>query len=807
MKTKLFLIVSGFLIASLQLHAQTNHTIKGVVRDNNNEDLPGATVSLLKSGDSSLVKATFTDANGLYEIETNKKDTFLISYSNVGFETYFSAPILLKDNALINIPEVQLQAESKKLQDIVIVSKKPTIEVRADKVVFNVEGSINAAGSNALELLQKSPGVMVDNSENISLKGKSGVKVYIDGKMTQLDSKSLADYLKSISSNDIEAIEMIANPGAKYDASGNAGVINIRLKKNKKFGTNGSVELGGGYGIKPKGNSGFSLNYRDKKINFFSNVSGYMGSNENDLKLYRNQNDSVYNQHTKMRNTWNSLDVKTGADYFLNDKNTIGVLVTTNYSHESFGSEGSTDIYAQGSDQLAKTLKASNSVPANRTNADFNLNYRYVDTNGTEIGFDADYGLFRSKSNSYQPNYYFNPEDALLYQIINGNSTPTNINIYTAKLDFEHKLGKGKLGYGVKYANVKTNNSFNFYNYPTDYPVIDLSHSNRFVYNENVNAAYINYNRSFDKWSLQAGLRAEQTNSEGILTRADGEVQADDDVKKNYLNFFPSTAISYNLNKDNTIGFNYSRRIDRPNYQDLNPFENKLDQLTYEKGNAFLKPQYANNFELNYTFKSMVTASIGYSHVKDYAVTITDTINGSGTYLQRRNLATQRNYSFNIGSPLPIRKWWNGYVNFWYNYQFVEGSFNGTNLSIKGPSFGGYMQQTFTLGKGYSAEVSGWVNGSGIEATWKCKPMGAMDIGIQKRFWNDKANLKLSVSDVLHTMHFVAVSDYGGTNMTIDQRNESRVVRLNFTYRFGSNQIKSARQHKTAMDNEGSRIK
>src|ERR1700748_2458933 len=482
MKKKIFLLISVFLMAIMQLNDQAGHIIKGSLHDNKNEELPGATVSLLKQKDSTLVKVTFTDASGLYEIETDLSDTFLLSYSNMGFETRFSTVVIPSETASLNIPDVQLQPESKKLQDVVIVSKKTTIEVRADKVVFNVEGSINATGSNALELLQKSPGVMVDNNENISLKGKSGVKIYIDGKMTQLDSKSLADYLKSISSNDIESIEMIANPGAKYDASGNAGIINIRLKKNKKFGTNGSVELGGGYGIHPKGNSGVSLNYRDKKINFFSNVGGYIGSNENDLKLHRIQNDSVYDQHTKMKNDWKSLDVKTGADYFLNDKNTMGVLVTSNFSHGTFESDGSTNIYAQGSEQLAKMLKASNSVPSDRTNADFNLNYRYVDTNGTEIGFDADYGLFRGKSNSYQPNYYFNPQDALLYQIINGNSTPTNINIYTAKLDFEHKLGKGKLGYGAKYANVRTDNSFNFYDYPTtDYPVIDLSHSNRFA--------------------------------------------------------------------------------------------------------------------------------------------------------------------------------------------------------------------------------------------------------------------------------------------------------------------------------------
>lgn len=806
MKRKLLFLGTIIFLTVTQLKAQM--LIKGIVRDDQNETLPGVAVSLLKAKDSSLIKATFSDVSGAYEAEGRLNDTVLLSYSNIGFQTKYSVPFVIKDTSDFMMLEVKLETENKKLQNVVITSRKPTIEVHADKVVFNVEGSINASGNNALELLQKSPGVMVDNNDNISLKGKNGVKIYIDGKMTQLDSKSLADYLKSISSNDIEAIEMIANPGSKYDASGNAGIINIRLKKNKKFGTNGSVELGGGRGLTTRGNSGASLNYRDKKVNLFSNVSAYTGGNKNDLLLYRVQNDTLYNQHTTMKNRWKGINAKAGADYFLDAKNTIGVVVTSNFSNGSFSSDGNTNIYKQGSDQLTQTLKASNKVPNHSTNADFNLNYRYVDTNGTEIGFDADYGLYRSKSSSYQPNYYFSPQDVPMYQIINGNSSPSNINIYTAKLDFEHKLGKGKIGFGAKYANVKTDNSFDFYNYPTnDAPVVDLSHSNRFVYTENVNAGYINYSRTFSKWSLQAGLRAEQTNSEGLLTRADGVAQTDDDVKKNYLDFFPSTAISYTLNKDNSIGFNYSRRIDRPNYQDLNPFENKLDQLTYEKGNAFLKPQYTNVLELNYTFKSMVTASVGYSHVKDYAVVITDSINGSATYLQRRNLASQDVYSFNIASPLPIRKWWNGYVNFWVNYQAIDGAFNNVNLSIKAASFGAYLQQTFTLGKGYSAEVSGWFNGNGLEGTWKQKPIGEMDLGVQKRFWNDKANLKLSLSDVFNTIHFKGTSDYGGTYMNINQKNESRILRINFTYRFGSNQIKETRQHKTALDSEGSRIK
>ncbi len=386
-------------------------------------------------------------------------------------------------------------------------------------------------------------------------------------------------------------------------------------------------------------------------------------------------------------------------------------------------------------------------MPLNRINTNVNLNYRYTDTSGTEISFDADYGRYHSTGKSYQPNNYYDADNSYLYSIINGNRTPTDIDIYTAKLDLEHKLGKGKLGYGAKVAYIKTNNAFDFFNYyGDDVPVKDLSLSNGFVYTENVNAAYVNYDRTLSaRWSFKAGLRMEQTNSKGDLTRADGVIQPDNVVERSYLDFFPNAALTFNMNESNVFGLVYSRRIDRPDYQDLNPFENKLDQLTYEKGNAFLKPQYTDNVELNYAFKSILNAAISYSRVRDYAARVTDTINSNATFLQSRNIALQQIFGFSIGSALPIAKWWNGYVNFWYNYQIIDGGFNNTVLDIRSSGYGAYMQHTFKLGKDYTAEVSGWFNGNGLEGTWRQKAIGAMDIGVKKQFLQDRATIKVSL--------------------------------------------------------------
>lgn len=810
MKTKILSIVAIAMVFATQVQAQTAPSvIKGHVTDEYGNGLEVVSVSLLKAADSNLVKTAITDAAGNFEMNLDKQGAFLLAYSNMGYKSEFSAPFKLEAGWNFDAPGIKLVTESQKIKDVVITATKPMIEASADKIVFNVEGSINATGSNALELLQKSPGITVDNNENISMRGKSGVKVYIDGKMTQLDNKSLADYLKSINSTDVEAIEMIANPGAKYDASGNAGIVNIRLKKNKKFGTNGNADLGLVKGNMLRGNGSVSLNYRDKKVNVFSNISGGAGDNRNFLDLYRTQNDTVYRQHTTMTNGWRNANIKAGADYFLDRKSTLGVLVLANFKDGTFESENNTDILLPVSEQHLKTIKSSNKVPLNRTNANFNVNYRYADTNGTEISFDGDYGLYRSVGRSYQPNDYYDANGGYLYSIINGNNSPTDINIYTAKLDLEHKLGKGKLGYGAKFAYIKTNNTFEFFNYYGDNtPVKDPGLSNDFIYTENVNAAYVNYDRVLNPhWSFKAGLRMEQTNSKGDLTRADGKIQPDNTVERNYLDFFPSAALTYKSNDDNVFGLVYGRRIDRPDYQDLNPFENKLDQLTYEKGNAFLKPQYTDNIELNYVFKSTLNASVSYSNVRDYAVTVTDTINGNASFLQKHNIASQRLFSFTIGSSLPIAKWWKGYANLWFNYQVIDGSFNNISVDMKSPGYGVYMQHTFILGKGYTAELSGWYEGKTLEGTWKRRSFKTLDIGFKKRFLNERATIKVAVTDIFRTMRFRAVSDYGGTNIIIDQRNDARTLRLSFSYKFGSNQIKEARQRKTASESEGNRIK
>ena len=805
---KLFTFLIYFFIFCIFIRstaAQNSLSISGIVKDNNDKALSHATVSLLKAKDSSLVKTELTDEDGKFEIKAIAKQSYLLMCTTVGYINKYSEVFTPDKNYAITL---KMAIASKKLQEVTVTATKPMIEIKADRTVFNVEGSINAQGSNALELLQKSPGVRVDNNDNISMKGKNGVKIYIDGKMSQLDTKDLAAYLKSINSNDIEAIEIISNPSAKYDASGNAGIINIRLKKNKKYGTNGSVNVGLVQGITPKGNGSVNLNYRDKQINLFGNAGIDYGNYHNAIDIYRIQSDTLFDQKSNNIYQNKSYSVKAGTDYFIDKKNTIGVMVSGNISNGEWGSIGRTAVSYNPTEQYVKTLVASNTVPGSRTNMNANLNYRYADTAGKEINFDGDYGLFRGKGRSYQPNYYIDAAGNSLYSIINRNNTPTDIDIYTAKVDVEMPKWKGKLGYGAKIAYVKTRNAFEFFTDENGETIKNLQRSNRFQYIENVNAAYINYNREISKKvSIQTGLRTEQTNSDGKLTRDDGIVQADNNIKRHYIDLFPSGALTYNIDKKNTLNFTYSRRIDRPSYQDLNPFENKLDELTYEKGNAFLKPQYSDNVEASHTWKGILTTTLGYSHVKDYQAQYLDTANKNATYVQQRNLATQQIFSLNVSSQLPIAKWWTGYVNVYVNYQKFKGQFTNQNINLNVTGYGGYLQSAFTLGHDYSAEFSGWFNGPGLWGTVKFRAQGAGDIGVQKMFMQKKASLKLSFTDVLNTSNWAGKTDFAGIYARLSGHWESQTFRVNFTYRFGSSQISSARQRKTGLETEAGRIK
>jgi len=808
MKNKITLLLVGLIGLSFSVSAQSQQaSIKGFVQDQEAQPVSYANVILHSSVDSSITKVAYTDNDGIYRINGLEKGSYWMVISFVGLPDFKSEAFDLKAGEAMDYPSIQMQSASEELGEVTVTAQRPMLEVKPDKTVFNVDGSVNATGNSALELLRKAPGVVIDNNENITMLGRAGVQIYIDGKPSPLSGADLANFLKTVNSSEIDAIELISNPSAKYDASGNAGIINIRLKKDKSLGANGSFNLGATQGIASSYNASVNGNYRNKKLNVFGTYSFNDGENPNEMNLYREQNGVVLDQVTDQGNLWVSNNLKIGADYFLNDKHTLGFMVNGNISDNSSPNSSFTYISTIGSSDIDSILVAESSFDSERQNFNYNLNYVFRDE-GTSLNVDLDYGQFRNDGRSFQPNIYKDASGEItLQERIFQNETPTDIDIYTFKLDYERDFMKGKLGAGLKSATVLTDNTFNFFDVLNDTPILNTDRSNQFDYTENVNAAYLNYTRQIDKFGFSLGLRMEQTNSTGDLTSF---IPSNNNmVKRSYLDFFPSGGVTYAPNEDHSLQLNFSRRINRPSYQDLNPFENKLDELTFEKGNPFLNPEYATNIKLTHTFKYRFNTSISYSHTTDQITRFVDVSGTKGAFITWLNLADQHNYSIAFSAPITVTEWWSSYTNLTGFHMQNRGDYGGEKIvNLNATAFNLYSQHTFTLPKDWSLELSGWYNSPSIwEGTFEMEAQYSIDAGVQKKFLDGKANLKLAVSDIFRTTPFTGTSQFGALFMQINGNWDSRRVSASLSYRFGNNQVKGSRRRKTGLEDESKRVK
>lgn len=685
------------------------------------------------------------------------------------------------------------------------------LEVKADRTVLNVEGTINSTGSDALELLRKSPGVSVDKDEKLIVNGKNGVQVYIDNKPTPLNGEDLSNYLKSIPSTQIEAIEIIHNPGAMYEAAGSAGIINIRLKKNKTMGFNGSVNAGISTSKNFRWDDGISINYRNRKFNAYANYSNNYGKIESEFQLNRLVKDTAFNQQTKILVNKNNHVFKTGLDYTLSSRSNIGVMVSGNISAPEVTNNNTTPISYHPTGVVDRILVAENNTKQHNTNINGNINYLYKDTSGRTLVVNADYGYYNNKQDQVQPNTFFDGTGKnQLYQRNYQISSPTQIGIYSLKADYEQGFAKGRLGVGGKVGLVKTDNTFNQFLQSGSEWQLDKDRSNFFRYKENVNAAYLSYSRDLKVVALQAGIRAEQTNIEGTLQSfkktGSGYDEETSTFKRDYLDFFPNVTITIAPKSANQFALAYSRRIDRPVYQDLNPFEYRINEYHYHKGSIDLRPQYTNTVSLTHTFRHKLNTTLSYSHVKDVFGQLVDTAQGVKGYLATSNIASQDITSLNISYPFQYKNYSlftnvNGYYS---QYKADFGAGRNINLDVYAVNV--FAQNNYRFSKGWTAEVSGFYSSPSIwQGTLKAASIWSVDAGVQKQILKGNGTIKASVSDLFKTMKWSATSHFAGQDVDVAGRHESRQLKLNFTYRFGNKNIKAVRQIKTGVEEEMNR--
>ena len=807
------------MLAAYSAIAQTASKIQGSVKDEAGKAIPSVTVSLLKSADSSLVKYSLSDKAGQYEFVNINTGKYFISVSSVGYGKAFSNHFELSDKN-VQVPSIALVRNTKDLAGVTVSASRPFIETKVDKTVINVEASPTNAGSTALEVLEKSPGVMVDNDGNISLKGKQGVIVMIDGKPTYLSPTDLAAMLKNMPASALDQIEIMTNPSAKYDAAGNSGIINIKTKKGQAGGFNGSFMVGATTSIykngdalyfKPKSQNSFNFNYRKNKINFFGNYNPnfFRGMNiltinsklidtyDGSLKGYNDQE-----THFKFGNFNQTL--KLGFDWFANKRNVYGIVV----SGFIFNGHPTPTTIADLQDvnhELESRLISYTTNDIHFKNFTGNLNWKHTfDTTGRELTADFDYVRYSNITDMHLTTDIYDGSLTYVGQTELRGHIPSYIDIFSFKSDYTKPFKNGRLEAGIKSSFVNNNNIVNYDVKNGGEWVKDDTRSDHFIYQENINAAYVSVNKQINKWTLQGGLRLENTISKG------NQVILKSTFKRDTTNLFPTAFVSYQVDKKNKLTVSYGRRINRPNYQDLNPFIFFLDTLSYRQGNIYLKPQYTNNFELSHALMDKFITTLSYNNTTDVISQIIKPKEGSDgkiRYLTPDNVASLRNMALSLTIPVKPTKWWNiSFFSTVYNNHY-KGIFDTIRVDQAYTSFMFNLTNTFTISKGFIAEWSGFYRYKNLDGLTLMEPIYQMSFALQKQIIKGKGTLRLNIRDPFAWQKFEGTNKYGYVDVHFLARPDIRQVTANFTYRFGKNTPQSQpRRHVSSAQDEQNRV-
>lgn len=804
-------IVSLFFIVILstaQLRAQQG--ISGQVLGISKKPVAAATVSLLRVKDSSVVKSVVSDENGKFSFAQSLEDNHLLMISATGYKKYYR--VVPKE--ITSLPEIILQAaDAAELSAVTVTANKNFTEQKIDRTVVNVDALISNTGSNALEVLEKTPGVMVDENGGITLKGKAGVLILIDDKPTYLSAADLATYLRSLPSSALDKIELMDNPPAKYDAAGNGGVINIRTKKSKVKGFNGSLSASMGQAVYARTTESANFNYYTGKVNLFLNAGYSIQKNFRELQIDRTyytpagQLTSDFRQTNFFTPVNRSPNLKIGFDHYVSPKTTWGLVYTGSLSNRDEYRPTSSYIY-NASESLDSSLVANNTSKSFFNKHGINLNYTHkYDSSDKVLSFDMDYIHYGSGADQSFPTNTYSPGGSLKSSQQITASLPSNISIYAAKIDYAQTLpGKIKMETGLKSSYVTSDNEANYFNVVGGVSSTDYNNTNHFIYKENINAGYLNFSKEMKRFSFQAGLRAENTNGHGHQL---GNVyRPDSTFNKYYTSLFPTAFVSYKLDSagNDQLNLSYGRRIDRPNYQDLNPFVFLLDKFTSFSGNPFLRPQFSNDFKIAYTHKNKITISAQYIHTSDVQI---ETIEQNGSvFISRTGNIGKWDYLV-ISANLTLRpaKWWtiNTYADL-FNYQVYSGQLYSGYIQTRSPYIFMQMNNQFTLGKDWSAEVGGFYCSPRQQAQFDKIAFGQLNLGLQKKFMNNKATVKLAARDILNTNTSTGfITNIPNVVAHYANKFHNQSVILSFTYSFGK-QVADQKRKIGSADSESGRV-
>jgi hypothetical protein len=761
----------------------------------------------LRDTTNKIIIQSNTDSLGRFLISSTASGKFTFEISHVGYKTFTSILFKLQDK---DFGTIELMPSTKNLDEVVVQGKTTLISVEPNAIVYNVAKSMDAQGVSAFEALKKAPGVYIDNDRTILLNGKAGIVFLIDGKQIYLSGAELIDLLKSMPSASIKSFEIINSPSAKYDAAGAAGMINIKTIKSQLKGFNGTLTSGLNYGVTLKQVQDLSFNYRKNKCNVFGSYNHFLGYRSYEYGSYRIQEGKLLDSHTDDTDKRMNIGTRLGVDYDLNKKNTIGVLFNVSTIFGGGITQTKTNIGDAQTMAIDQVLAAQNDYYHQQTlRYTANVNYKYEDTMGRIVNFDVDYGTFGKGNANRQSNIYSNQNQFLnrnLYRSLNDIA----ITLKGVRFDYTTNLWKGKMETGAKYSAVESNNDAQFYHQLPTSDSIDEQRTSTFKYTERVGAIYLNYKKDIDKWSFQTGLRMENTTSGGRLGYLQNGIKKEENTPRNYTDFFPSFSVSVKASKQVGLSLAYSRRIDRPAYPDLNPFVYLLDDVSYWQGNPNLLPQMTHRATLQCVYKNATIVGLTYAHTNQYSTRVNDGIpNSSIVVFRPLNLGLQKNLSLSVTQNMAVNKWWN--LNFngtLYRVHNIVAFDQFRNFNLKQTAARLNLQQTFKLPAKFTAELSAAFNSKRlIGANEIAQGNSQVDVALQRKFMKDKATLRVVVTDIYKGNLSNSFQNYEGFYLKNYGYYESRQVRINFTYKFADNTVKSQRNRNSSLENENNRAR
>lgn len=797
-----------FFCSSFSAISRTGR-VSGKITDQQGKPLSFVNVIMLHASDSSLATAQLTNERGDFQLTPTDTGAYIIKMVFVGYETATS--MLQIGIADTSLAPVALANKNQQLKEVAVRAQKPFVEVHADKIVVNVENSIVNAGNSVMDVLSHSPGVTVDNNDRISLKGKPGVNVMINGKIQPISAEDLANMLKSMPSGAVESIELISNPSAKYDAAGTAGIINIKMKKSKTAGLNGSINATYAQGVYPKTSTGGNFNYRNKNVNIYAGYNVGIRRGFNHLTLDRNFYTNgvfskAYIQDNNYEYHFDNYMANAGIDYNVAKKTVVGFSVNGDITEFRRDARNFSDVIDSATRLPLSHFSTVSNSPNTWNSYALNGNVRHTfDSSGTMLSADADYASYPSYGTQYYSTIYMDGAGVPLgipSATLSGEQTGYT-QIRSFKADFSKPFKSGtRLEAGVKASYVTADNDIKFYNLVDSIYKPDTGKTNHFLYDELINAAYVNVSRDWPKWSTQLGLRAEQTIAKGT------DRTLDSSFNRNYTRLFPSFAVQRHINTSNDLGLTLSRRIERPNYEQLNPFKYYLDPTTYKSGYPYLNPATSYSFELSHVYKQRLITSINYTITQSPITEVIQPEEGNrGVTVQTtKNLHSMEYFGISGSYQFQVAKWWSNTTNVNTYYSHYKGNIDSSILNKGKPTFDVNTTNSLILPKNWSGEVSFFYQAKQVYGYMDLMPQSMFSLGVQKNLFDKKLTAKLNATDIFWMGYPRATSTYNQYVETFSAKRDTRQVSISLTYRFGKRQGPPTRRHSGGAEDEKRRM-